>query len=115
MTTAIAAIDAIIFLLLALWAVTLRQKEGDLEKIREELKEHTEALIGQKEGARKVWCVYRFSESDYNKPEAKMLRDARDRITATIGRRVVKEVGFEEIVEGGVLVGYKIEIEVKKS
>lgn len=115
MTTAIAAIDAILFVLLAYWAITLRQKEKGLDKIRGELKQHTEALIEKQETAQKVWCFYRFSESDYNKPESKMLRDAKERVTASIGRRIVKNVGIDEIVENGTLIGYKVEIEVKKA
>lgn len=114
MTTAIAAIDAILFLLLAYWAITLRQKEKGLEDVKEELKRHAEALIEKQENAKKVWCTYRFSESDYVKPRGKMVQDAKERVASNIGRRVVKEIGIDEVVEGGVLAGYKIEIEVKK-
>ena len=114
MTTAIAAIDAILFVLLAYWAIILRQKEKGLEDVKEELKRHAEKLIEKHENTKKVWCTYRFSESDYVKPRGKMVQDAKERVAGYIGRRVVKEVGLEEMVEGGALVGYRIEIEVRK-
>lgn len=114
MTTAIAAIDAILFVLLAYWAVTLRQKEKGLEDVKEELKRHAEALIEKQENAKKVWCTYRFSESDYVKPRGKMVQDAKERVAGYIGRRIVKEAGLDEIVEGGAWVGYRIEIEIRK-
>lgn len=115
MTTAIAAIDAILFLLAALWAIILRQKQGELDEYKYKLSKAADELleIRQRE-TKKVLCTYRFSESDYVKPRGKMVQDAKDRVAGYIGRRIVKEVGLEEMIEGGAMVGYKIEIDVRK-
>lgn len=122
MEIAIAIVDAIALSVLFLWAVYLRKKEQELQSIRREaaaaLDEGIRQLQSAKDAmgeARKVWCTYRFSESDFTKTQSKMIRDAKERVAGNIGRRIVKEVGLEEIVEDGVLVGYNIEVEIQRN
>lgn len=111
MSYIIIGINAVLLALLVVWAAALRKKEKWLE----ETKEAVRAFLRERQmNTRTVRCVYHITESDLNKKPVRMAREARERIEWTIGRKVVKEMGLDEIVEGGVLTGYKIEIETRK-
>ena len=43
-----------------------------------------------------------------------MEKEAKQRMACALGRRIVKELGATEIVEDGVLAGFRIDIEAKK-
>lgn len=111
MSYIIIGINAVLMALLVVWAASLRKKEKWLE----ETKAAVMAFLRERQrNTRTVRCVYHLTESDLNKKPVRMARGARERIEGTIGRKVVKEMGLDEIVEGGVLAGYKLEIEVRK-
>lgn len=70
-----------------------------------------------KRSTKHLWATYKFSESDFNKfgPDHRaMEREARQRMACALGRRIVKELGATEVIEKGVLIGYKIEVDVRK-
>ena len=63
----------------------------------------------------KVFSVeYRFSDSDYNKEKSKMLADAKNSTRNALGREITRFVGHEEIIENGLLVGYRLAAQVRK-
>lgn len=75
------------------------------------------ALADLKCSTKHLWATYKFSESDFNKfgPDHRaMEREARQRMACALGRRIVKELGATELIEKGVLIGYKIEVDVRK-
>ena len=75
------------------------------------------ALADLKCSTKHLWATYKFSESDFNKfgPDHRaMEREARQRMACALGRRIVKELGATELIYKGVLIGYKIEVDVKK-
>lgn len=115
METGLIIINGALLLLLTLWALKLRNKEQTLEEIRKRLSQIVDGLRAMEHLNVRVEYEYRFSDSDFNKTEAKMTRDARERLTGAIGRRVVKTVGLDEIVEAGALVGYRGDFVVRKS
>ena len=75
------------------------------------------ALADLKCSTKHLWATYNFSDSDFYKfgPDHRaMEREARQRMACALGRRIVKELGATELIEKGVLIGYKIEVDVRK-
>ena len=63
------------------------------------------------------YSTYRFTDSDFNKFGNNlqgMQKEARQRMACALGRKIIKELKADEIIENGVLVGYKIDVEARK-
>ena len=63
------------------------------------------------------FSTYKFTESDFNKFGNNLIgmqKEAKQRLACALGRRIIRDLGAEEIIENGVLVGYKVCVEVRK-
>ncbi len=60
------------------------------------------------------FATYRFSDTDLQKGKRAMESEAISRMGANIGRRIIQKLGATEIVENGLLVGYSVEVDVRK-
>lgn len=114
-----------VFVALAVALVaTIVRGERTMKSAREQEKKakdaeisYQNALADLKCSTKHIWATYKFSESDFNKfgPDHRaMEREARQRMACALGRRIVKELGATELIEKGVLIGYKIEVDVRK-
>ena len=122
---------------IVLWAATItclagifllarRRKEYELAaKNAEESKHLYDNLKNALEVSAHEWrqsikychASYRFTESDISKfgnNHQGMEKEAKQRMACALGRRIVKELGATEIIEDGVLAGFRIDIEAKK-
>ena len=100
----------------------LKQRLDEAEKLTEECREMRERLDKEIEawhsGAKKISAIYHITESDTAKFGANNLameREAKHRLAGYLGRRILKELGVEEIGEDGLLLGYRIEIEARRA
>lgn len=62
--------------------------------------------------------AYTFSDHDlqkYGNDRQGMQKNALNTMSAALGRKIVRVLKPEEVVDGGVLVGYKIDIEALKT
>lgn len=104
-------VAAIIF-----WSATKKARAQE-KKAKDAEISYQNALADLKCSTKHLWATYKFSESDFNKfgPDHRaMEREARQRMACALGRRIVKELGATELIENGVLIGYKIEVDVRK-
>ena len=104
-------VAAIIF-----WRATKKARAQE-KKAKDAEISYQNALADLKCSTKHLWATYKFSESDFNKfgPDHRaMEREARQRMACALGRRIVKELGATELIEKGVLIGYKIEVDVRK-
>lgn len=104
-------VAAIIF-----WSATKKARTQE-KKAKDAEISYQNALADLKCSTKHLWATYKFSESDFNKfgPDHRaMEREARQRMACALGRRIVKELGATELIEKGVLIGYKIEVDVRK-
>ena len=104
-------VAAIIF-----WNATKKARARE-KKAKDAEISYQNALADLKCSTKHLWATYKFSESDFNKfgPDHRaMEREARQRMACALGRRIVKELGATELIEKGVLIGYKIEVDVRK-
>lgn len=98
------------------WGATKKARAQE-KKAKDAEISYQNALAELKCSTKHIWATYKFSESDFNKfgPDHRaMEREARQRMACALGRRIVKELGATELIEKGVLIGYKIEVDVRK-
>ena len=87
----------------------------DLERRLVDAKDKiTNALDKWNSECKTFTAEYRFSDSDYNKERSKMLADAKNSTRNALGREITRFVGHEEIIEDGLLVGYRLAAQVRK-
>lgn len=84
-----------------------------------EQKEYLESLVREWMRQHKtLFATYKFTESDFNKfgnNHQGMEKEAKQRMACALGRRIIKDLGATEIVEDGVLAGYRIDVEIRKA
>lgn len=90
----------------------------DGEAMYRELNEYLQSNAKDwKRGCISPFATYKFTESDFNKfgnNHQGMEKEAKQRMACALGRRIVKDLGATEIVEDGKLLGYRIDVEVRK-
>lgn len=87
----------------------------DLERRLVEAKDKITNALDKWNAECKTFTVeYRFSDSDYNKEKSKMIADAKNSTRNALGREITHFVGHEEIIEDGLLVGYRLAAQVRK-
>lgn len=91
-------------------------REG--EAMYKEHNEYIQSLVkGWKRNCKTEFATYKFTESDFIKfgdNHLGMEKEARQRIACALGRRIIKDLGATEIVEDGKLIGYRIDVEVRR-
>ena len=99
----------------------LKQRLDEAGKLTEECREMRERLDKEVDAwlgsAKSISAIYHITESDmakFGKNNLAMEREAKHRLAGYLGRRILKELGAEEVVEDGLLVAYRIEIQARR-
>lgn len=87
------------------------------EKIGADYRNKLMDMYAEKQSAGRFHSAYTFSDHDferYGNDKQGMQKNAIRMMSEAIGRRIVRYLKPEEVIEDGVLVGYKIEVEARK-
>lgn len=87
------------------------------EKIGADYRNKLMDMYAEKQSAGRFHSAYTFSDHDferYGNDKQGMQKNALRMMSEAIGRRIVRYLKPEEVIEDGVLVGYRIEVEARK-
>ena len=87
------------------------------EKIGADYRNKLMDMYAEKQSAGRFHSAYTFSDHDferYGNDKQGMQKNALRMMSEAIGRRIVRYLKPEEVIEDGVLVGYRIDVEARK-
>ena len=100
----------------------LKERIRDLElALADAQADHERALtlLNEKSSGTHAFSAnYTITESDINKygnDHQGMEKNAKLRMAGHLGRQIIKHLGADEIIEDGILIGYKIRVEARKA
>lgn len=96
----------------------MRARLDACEKASENYRNKMLDMYAERQQEGKFFATYTFSDHDfqrYGNDKQGMQKNAVRVMSEAIGRKIVRHFKPDEIVEDGVLVGYRIEVEARKA
>lgn len=95
----------------------LKERLEVCEKIGADYRNKLMDMYAEKQSAGRFHSAYTFSDHDfqrYGNDRQGMQKNAIRVMSEALGRRIVRNLKAEEVIEDGVLVGYRIAVEARK-
>ena len=95
----------------------LKEEIERLQAVADYFSDEVRRLQGELDRCRLVSVTYTLTESDLikHKQQSARKKAAVERMARVAGYKITKLFPPEEIVEGGVVVGYRLDVDVKKT
>lgn len=95
----------------------LKQRLSACEVFSKEYRDKMLDLYAERQDLEKFHATYTFSDHDfqrYGNDKQGMKKNALRMMSEALGRRIARNLKPDEVVEDGIIVGYKIEVEARK-